>query len=230
MWGPMSRYSRFENLENERPREDRPREDAESSPLKDRFADQPPPSTAPTIDAKPPPVVAAPQVAPRFGEDGLRTFEDELSRLPTLECAACGTEASKFDVACHRCGARLDTGLARAHNLKRLQAYEEARHAEATKAAELRDHEIRSLAERRAQAEAAADAIIAEHRAQIPASTKVIWGLILLFGTLAWLAPPFWPKLVFSGLTLLLLMTRLPPGAWAVLGRHWTRGPGSGWF
>lgn len=212
----MSRYSRFEKLENER---QPAREEERPSPSLERFTEEAP-AARPAAEPEP----AVPAALPRFGEEGLRTFEDELSKLPTLECAMCGSEASKFDVACFRCGARLDTPEARAHNLKRLEAITDARRAEAAQIEQAREEELQQLRERRREeADAAAEAIIAAHRPTAPSKVSlVVWGFIAVFSLAAYYAPLIWPKLVLAVIAFVLLLTRIPLGAWKVLGKDVT--------
>lgn len=104
----MGPLSRFEKIEAERP----PRE-AEGAPRE--------PGRFLATEAKGAlPAPAGPPTRLDAEEPGLRTADGELDRLPTLACAVCGEESSKFASHCRSCGGSLHTEEAQALNLRRL--------------------------------------------------------------------------------------------------------------
>jgi hypothetical protein len=111
----VAKFSRFQNLEHERP----VRGEAGHGPL-ERFEGE---ALAPKGQARGTGGQAPDPVQERFAAEQsseLRLAQGDFSRLPSLECGACGTENGKFDVACRTCGSRMDTEASRMRNQARL--------------------------------------------------------------------------------------------------------------
>jgi hypothetical protein len=181
---------RFEHLEGPRAK---PATDATPvKPVDARF--DPDQATKPTVSAAKP--------SDRFNGAAPEVQVDStpLGRLPTLLCAACQTESSKFETTCSGCGARLDTPATVALNTQRL----EQRDAEAT-------------AELQAAQRARGEALAQEVRKQFgpaPQTTTLplgLWGVGVAFVIAATLGP--WPA-PFKALVWLMVMARV---AWHLL-------------
>jgi hypothetical protein len=98
----MGPLSRFEKIEAERPPKD---PEGPAEPARFLATETPGPAAPPAPD----------EVHPAEGA---------LDRLPTLACAVCGEESSKFAGQCRACGSGLDTPEARALNLERLARFD----------------------------------------------------------------------------------------------------------
>lgn len=226
----MSRFSRFEKLENER----KATTESSSGATLDRFGQEDAPAARPVADVEP--FAPQPGKLERFtadGTDALATNEDELARLPFLECPACGAHAGKYETSCHNCSTRLDSREARAHNLKRLDALDAERAEAAAREAARREAEIADAAALREERHAALvgqlqdikrrhDEELGGSDAPVPAELLRylgVWIAIVLASVLAMELSGF-ARLVFGVIAVVLLLSRLPRGAWEVLGKR----------
>lgn len=228
----MSRFSRFEKLENER----KASTASSSGAALDRFGHAEAPAPLPT--AEPEPFAPQPQKLERFAADGtdaLATNEDELARLPFLECPTCGAQAGKYETSCHNCSTRLDGREARAHNLKRLEAFDAERAELAAREAARREAEIADAAALREEKHAVLvgqlqeikrrhDEEFGDGRASLPVPNELlrylgVWIAIVVAAVLAMQLSGL-PRLFFGVIAVVLLLSRLPRGAWAILGKH----------
>jgi len=176
----VAKLSRFQNLEHQRP----VRVDSGQAPL-ERFGED---AHAPKAAG---PEVAPSPVAQRFApatDDAVRLAQDDLSRLPSIECGACGTENGKFDVACRTCGTRMDTEATHARNLARLATFDEQQEREREQVGTRRAHELEQLtamkADRRRQAEAMAREVAEQHRKPEPGGRPQVKGSTFALGVL----------------------------------------------
>lgn len=219
----MSRFSRFDKLESERKPAPDEKSQAPGATL-DRFGG------APT--AKPPSAEVAAQApaAPleRFEADGvgvLRTNDDELTRLPYLECPACGAHAGKYEQTCANCSTRLDSREARAHNLARLEALRQERAEAKAREVARREAEIAQAAELRAEQRAVVEGRLRDIKKQYAeppnelARYLGVWVAIVICAVLAMELHGL-ARVLFGLVALVLALSRLPPGAWRVLGHR----------
>jgi len=221
----MSRFSRFDKLESER----RPAKEAEpgaksSGASLERFGELPAARGQPEDVA---PVEAQPALD-RFAADGvgaLRTNDDELTRLPFLECPACKGQAGKFDTTCFNCGARLDTREARAHNLARLEALKAERAEAKAREVARREEEIAEVAARRAAERAVLEGKLEDiERAHGGGDNELarylgVWVSIVISALLA-MELSSGVRWFFALVAVVLVMTRIPMRVWVFLGRH----------
>jgi hypothetical protein len=221
----MSRFSRFDKLENERrPAKEQAPDEPASGASMERFGE------APKV-AERAPDPEAPESAPaleRFTADGtevLRTNDDELVRLPFLECPECKGQAGKFDTTCFNCGTRLDTREARAHNLARLEVLKAEREEAKANEVARREAEIAQATERRAEERAVLSGELAGLRGDRQGGSNEllrylgVWAAIVVAAALA-MELTSNARWVFAGLAFVLFLTRIPLGVWRVLGRH----------
>ncbi len=206
----MSRFSRFDKLEQERPTSAAPRKAAT-----ERFEEAPegPKPTEPTspptgaelsrFDA-PPPALASVET-------------DELRGLADLECPTCATRAGRFDRHCASCGASLDSERARTHNLARARAVAAEKPSPGasgeTAPSELRaamEAMVREQSARHRRAELASRAMVV---ARVLAAITL--GLLFAFGRKGQVP---WP---FACLGLTAFVVLVPAAAWKMRSRHW---------
>lgn len=215
----MSRASRFDKLEGKR----RSPAEQKSGATLERFTEVP---------APPPRGELVPSSQPaleRFASDGtdaVRINDDELTALPSLECPACGGQAGKFDVSCFNCGTRLDTPAARAHNLARLEALRAQRAEEAARVAARREAEIAQAAQLRKEERALLLKQLDDIKRAYGGGRDDelhryvgVWVAIVVCAALA-MEVRGGLRLFFGLVALALVLTRLPLGVWAWLGRH----------
>jgi len=228
----MSRLSRFERLENER----KTNTESSSGATLDRFghAEAPAPRPAEGVE----PLAPRPGTLERFAADGtdaLATNEDELARLPFLECPTCGAQAGKYETSCHHCGTRLDSREARAHNLKRLEAFDAERaeqaarekarlEAEIADAAALREAKHAVLLRQLQEIKRRHDEEFGPSPVSLPVPNELlrylgVWIAIVVAAVLAMQLSGL-ARLFFGAIAVVLLLSRLPPWAWAILGKH----------
>ncbi|MEW6432801.1 MAG: hypothetical protein AB1730_14955 [Myxococcota bacterium] len=225
----MSRFSRFEKLENER----KASTESSSGAALDRFGKADPPATETPADVAP--FEPRPEKLERFAADGtdaIATDEDELMRLPYLECPSCGAQAGKYERTCHTCSTRLDGHEARAHNLKRLEAYDAERADAAAKERARREAELAEAAALRHEKHAVLVKQLQDIRRRhdeafgpsFPVPTELlqylgVWVTIVVAAVLA-MELSGAPRFFFGLVAFVLLLSRLPRGAWAILGKR----------
>lgn len=225
----MSRFSRFEKLENER----KASTESSSGAALDRFGKAEVPATGKPADVAP--FEPRPEKLERFAADGtdaIATNEDELTRLPFLECPSCGAQAGKYERACHNCSTRLDGREARAHNLKRLEAYDAEQADAAARAEARREAEIADAAALRQEKHAVLVKQLQDIKRQhdealgpsLPVPNELlrylgVWVAIVVAAVLA-MELSGGLRFLFGLIAFVLLLSRLPRGAWAILGKH----------
>lgn len=228
----MSRFARFEKLENER----KASTETSSGATLDRFGNAERPAARPVEAVEP--FAPQPETLERFAADGtdaLATNEDDLARLPFLECPTCRAQAGKYETSCHHCSTRLDSREARAHNLKRLEAFDAERAEAAAREAARREAELADAAKLREEKHAVLvgqlqeikrryDEAFGDGRASLPVPNELVrylgvWIAIVVAALLAMELSGL-PRLFFGVIAFALLLSRLPRGAWEVLGKH----------
>lgn len=228
----MSRFSRFEKLENERKTSSEATESSSGAAL-DRFGKPEVPAAEKPADVAP--FEPRPEKLERFAADGtdaIATNEDDLTRLPYLECPNCRAQAGKYERTCHNCSTRLDRREARAHNLKRLEAYEAEQADAAARAEARREAEIADAAALRQEKHAVLVKQLQDIKRQhdealgptLPVPNELlkylgVWVAIVVAAVLAMeLSGAL--RFFFGLVAFVLLLSRLPRGAWAILGKR----------
>lgn len=216
--------SRFDKLEGEREES----EPTSSGASLERFSAEPELSErAEPVDPMQP-LLGAERLQ-RFdtdGAQGLRLDRDPLAALPMLQCPACGAECGKFEAQCHQCRASLESPEARAHNLKRLEAFQTQTAAtqragrDRLEAQQL-DAPVRAL-EKSAAAQAMARELFesySDHEGRLLGAAWQWWVAAGVFFGLAGVAPWLGLKLLAIALGMICVLTRVPRRAWARLGQ-----------
>ncbi len=192
--GVMSRFSRFDRLEGERPAE---APDTSGASL-DRFsAEESVHAPDAQVDPMRPPEAAQPLA--RFEADGAHGVGLELGEersLPFKRCAACGRDCSKFSTECHGCHASLESPEALSLNAELAAALKAEREA-----SEQEGHE--RMYDRLRQGTQEQDALAAHLEEQRLSHDRVSLGRLVWWG---------------SGVVVLGLTLALPFGWWSVGG------------
>ncbi len=219
----MTRDSRFDKLEQARPRSDeaKPGEPKhltrfeEASPHAPLGAPGPSPADEPGLVA---PFANEVVVAPlkRFEADGgagLHLDRDALGELPMLRCPACQRDSSKWDRACIYCQTSLESPEAVAFNLQLVEAQRLAQDAERERAADAREAMMRAHADEQAEVilrKAREEAAAASLQRRLLAVPVALGCLLLVFAVGSWPAKFFF----FLGFAVSSALV-VPKEAWA---------------